>query len=82
MKQPVKIKFGANGNTMVFDADGNQIPELQHPWFRAYINFLKAYNVDIEKIDYEMPGSALKATVTKEDKHWDWTVKSRWDNAL
>jgi len=77
--QPKVIKFNSNGTTVAYDKSGNQINDYNFSWLRSYLNFLKAFTVDVESIEFIMPNGALKAKITKKDDQLDWLIESRWD---
>ncbi len=75
MNDPKNIYFCSNGNVMAFDAQGEQIPELQQaPWIKLYFKFLKSkgfHPEDIEKINFYLPDK-LRA---QYDAHYDnWEI--------
>ncbi len=50
----MEIMFFNNGNTVAFDDDGAQIPDLQDPWIIVFAEHLKSKGVDPTKIRYGM----------------------------
>jgi len=73
MKTPRAIYFFPNGCTAVFDANGQQIGELQEAWFRIFINFLKEKGItgeEIEKMEIKMPDGRMTKYIAKYD-NWD-----------
>jgi len=51
MKKIKSIMFFQNGNTAVFDKNGEQVPELQKGWLLMFIEFLQSKNIKVENID-------------------------------
>ena len=67
-----EVIFMRNGNTAVFDEDGEQIPELQESWFLKYIDFLKKGGINpgfIEKINFVFPDMRV-AEYLKDVNNW------------
>lgn len=57
MNKPVKLMFFDNGNTAVFNEQGEQIPELQQPWIRIFMRWLQSEGVEPGELkNITMPG--------------------------
>ncbi|PCJ55977.1 MAG: hypothetical protein COA79_20420 [Planctomycetota bacterium] len=68
METPAQILFFANGNTAVFDKNGEQIGELQEAWDKMYVQFLGAQGFTPEQlagIQFTMP-DRRRATYSAE----------------
>ena len=73
----MQVIFFNNGNTGVFGDNGEQMPELQQPWFLKFLEFLEQHplNLDIEKISFETPSSTgNKFKPFKIENGWNWEV--------
>lgn len=69
----MKVMFFNNGNTMVFDNQGQQVEECQEPWLRLYADFLASKDIDPTKVSFEMPnGRSVK--VIKTDIGYNWVL--------
>lgn len=70
--------FFGNGNTAVTDGH-SQIPELQVPWFRLVIEWMKSQGVDVEHCKIKLPiGDAEIFPIEPEDPGdhtWNWRIK-------
>lgn len=51
----MEVAFFANGNTAVFDDNGDQIPKLQKSWLLIFAEFLKEKGFDPLEIKFSMP---------------------------
>lgn len=71
----VKIKricFFTNGNTAVFDENGQQIPELQKSWLLCYMYHFIKFSKDIENlggIEIILPNGKF-AKIDDDCKNW------------
>lgn len=50
-----KIMFMSNGNTIVFDEQGEQIPALQKSWFRSYVADMLLFGYDPKEFTFLVP---------------------------
>jgi len=72
----MKIKsvvFFPNGNSIVFDKDGEQISELQKSWFRLFIKHLDKHKADYENAEILMP-DGRKANIINFEGGWNWEI--------
>ena len=71
----MKVTFFDNGNTIVFGDNGEQMPELQQPWFLKFLEFLEQHplNLDIEKISFETQ-NGFKFKPFRIENGWNWEV--------
>ena len=70
MKNVKDIMIFGNGNSMVFDDNGEQIPELQTGWFRIYIEWLQSKGVNVENVDFEIHRRKVKIIKTENEFNW------------
>lgn len=49
-----KVMFFPNGVTAAF-RDGEQVADLQQPWFMLYIGMIAAYGIDPCTVEFTMP---------------------------
>lgn len=74
-KKKIKdVIFLGNGNTAVFDEDGEQIPELQKTWVLLFLNVLRdaGYSdADIASIRVRFPHGVGEFI----PKHSNWTLR-------
>lgn len=69
----LKIKFYSNGNTMVLDAVGQQVTELQKSWFKFYLAYLEQCGYDPRECTFEGPSGHRFEPF--QNKHgWNWEV--------
>jgi hypothetical protein len=66
----MKVIFLANGNTMVFDEDGKQVPKLQESWLLQY---LEANDINPIGIEITMP-DGCKASVFETCNGYNWNI--------
>jgi len=86
MKKIAEVMFFPNGNTAVFDQEGEQIPELQSPWLRVAIEAIGdlSYTVagkrgvdgqiDWDKVKILLP-DGRKAKIFETDEGWNWSIE-------
>jgi len=55
--KPKTIMFFSNGVTAVFNAEGNQMLELQEPWAVIFAKFLESKGIDPVGINLKFQGS-------------------------
>lgn len=69
------IYFYSNGNTGVFDVDGEQIPELQRSYILMFAKFLEDdYGIDPLKLTFTMPNNK-KARLFSTKSGYNWRFK-------
>ena len=68
----MQIIFFTNGNTAVFTAE-DQVPHLQKPWIKLFIEFLKQQDIDPTQQKYFMP-DGQEAQVFKTPDGYSWRV--------
>jgi len=69
------ITFFSNGLTMCFDSEGRQVPELQEPWLRLYLEFLEKKGFDPLQTTFELnDGSRVEPFKTDQDM-WSWELQ-------
>jgi hypothetical protein len=67
------IIFFPNGNTAVFDENGEQMPELQKSWFRLFINSLG--ECDLDNTEIIMPDRLRVEIIKLENNEFNWGAK-------
>jgi hypothetical protein len=68
-----KVVFFPNGQTAVFDEQGQQMPELQRSWLKLFADFLDDHDEDPTEFEFTMPdGRVVK--VLETESGWNWTV--------
>lgn len=73
MKKIKEIILFANGNTIVFDEDGEQIGEAQCSWLRLYIEFLVSKGVNPDGMKMLMPNNReVSIHMTKQGYNWSF----------
>ena len=73
----IRITFFENGNTMAFNDNGQQVPELQQPWFKAYVENVVMAQPEFagQTIMFESGSRILEAHI---EKHDDKPVFVKW----
>ncbi len=71
-----KIKCFANGNTIVFGEDGQQLPLLQVSWLLLYIDFLVHKGIEPDGLEILMP-NGMEAVVFKIENGYNWLFKQK-----
>lgn len=72
------IMLFPNGMTAVFDENGQQVPELQQPWFRIYLEWLEEQNVELETATFTMPDGSQARPYLEDGRYlWKWTSRPR-----
>lgn len=61
-----------NGMTMVFDGNGEQLPELQIPWFRIYLEWLESKGVEPSEIQFNLPDRHAYRAKKMADGYYVW----------
>jgi hypothetical protein len=71
----IRVILFPNGNTIAFDSDGNQVPELQQSWFALVLERYKELGCDVDDMVFEMPSAhhrfEAKPFMTDEDE-FNW----------
>lgn len=70
MKKIKDIMFFPNGNTAVFDKNGEQIGELQRSWLLLYVDFLIEQGIEPDGLVVELPHG--KARIFKIEEGYNW----------
>lgn len=68
------IVFFSNGNTCVFDENGEQIPQLQESWFRLFIELLRCDDIDFKNAEIIMPDNRKANILELENDDWNWEI--------
>lgn len=71
-----KVVCFPNGNTMVFDEEGKQIPKLQKSWLSLYIEFLKSKGVEPEGLSVKLPDE-FEVEIIKTRHGYSWQAGFR-----
>lgn len=69
--------FYPNGNTMVFDETGEQVPRIQEPWFKLYLTYLESKDIDPTSCKFSIAknGMIMSYVPFKTDAGtWNWSV--------
>jgi hypothetical protein len=75
MKTPIKsIMFFANGNTAVFDNNGQQMPELQNSWMEKFLLDLAIKGYYIWNMEIILP-DGKKAIIFNTENGINWDIK-------
>jgi len=70
MEGKITIMFGVNGNTGVFDDEG-QMPDLQTPYILLFAEFLNSKGVDPLDVIFKMPnGETVELFSTPNGYNW------------
>lgn len=70
----MKVIFFDNGNTAVFDEQGNQVPEMQESWLRLFLDYLEAeHREDPVELEITMPGGK-RAKVFRTPNGLNWEI--------
>jgi hypothetical protein len=70
------IRFAANGNTVVCDRNGNQVPALQQAWIKMYFQFLIDNDIDPTYIDFVMPSGHHARAIEIKTKEYNWEISN------
>jgi len=70
-----KIMFFPNGVTAAF-RDGQQVAELQEPWFLLYVGMMTACGIDPCDVEFTMPDAARAKVFEKPDGGYGWEFPS------
>lgn len=66
----------SNGNTVIFDDNGEQMPELQESWFKIFLDSLESKGIDPTTMNFIMPrGEIVEPFKTEHD--WNWKLMSK-----
>jgi len=69
----IQVYFFDNGNTAIFDEDGNQMTTLQKSWFELFLDYLSRQGVDIDNIEFNLPNEH-KAEPFKVEDEYNWRI--------
>ena len=74
----IKIKsiiFFPNGNLMVFNDSGQQVPELQESWLLTMLIWLqqKGGEFEFDKVEIRLPDGS-KAKPFRIESGWNWKI--------
>lgn len=69
-----KVLLFPNGNTAVFDENGEQVPGAQASWILLVANFLKKHEIEPTEAEYTMP-DGTKVEVFKVKHGYNWRPK-------
>jgi len=68
------VYFFANGNTLVFDQLGQQIPQVQESWLLKYLEWLnlqpEMIGTTLEDLEIIIPGGTAKVFKTSQGYNW------------
>lgn len=75
--KPVKkiksVTFFPNGNSMVFDEQGNQIPELQEAWIILWLKHAESLGYDpTECKDIQLPHGRFAQPFKTSEGNFNW----------
>lgn len=83
--KPKKILLFPNGNTIVLDGSGNQIPASQNGWLRVFLQYLEQNGIDVTDEDLEISletvgghGKIFRPFKTQEGE-FNWEVSDKQD---
>lgn len=62
------VIFFDNGNVAAFDENGKQIPELQYPYIRLFVDHMKAKGYAPDGVEFHLPHG--KARWITESNNW------------
>lgn len=71
-----RVMFFGNGNTMVFDEEGLQIPELQQSWFTLFVKFLEEKGINPSELSYVLPTGQEAELFKTSEGNWNWKILS------
>lgn len=71
-EKPTCVVHWENGMTMVFNNSGEQIPELQKPWFRIYLEWLESKGVEPSEIQFNLPDQNAYKAKKMADGYYVW----------
>jgi hypothetical protein len=66
------VMFFENGCTVIFDESGKQVGDLQIPWFRLYMDYLKQKGVDLYNLEIQMPDGRNVKLIDVGDNDYNW----------
>lgn len=73
-EKKMEVIYFSNGNTAVFDKNGNQIPELQQGWLKLSVEFIKSKGLDPLKMKFTLPNND-NATLFKTEDGYNWRIE-------
>lgn len=59
-----------------FTKDGEQIPDLQVPWFRLYLEFLESKGINIFAVTFHLPDGSVARPFQIDGKIF-WNMENR-----
>jgi hypothetical protein len=71
----MKVMFFANGNATVFDAHGEQVPDLQRPWIEMFLEHLTARDIDPLQCEFTMPDGRKAMPFVTTDGDYNWRIE-------
>ena len=71
MGDKIKVMFFPSGTTAAF-RNGQQVPELQEPWFLLYVHLLAACGIDPCDVDFTMPDARQVKVFETEGGGYNW----------
>ena len=72
----IQVIFANNGNTMVFNESGKQMPELQRSWLLLFMDFLKKNSIDPIKVDFTLPSGWKAEPFECSDGSYNWRISN------
>ncbi len=76
MSKVARVMIFSNGNMVVGDADGEQMPELQKSWMEMICEHFEAHGVDPSEIPLiESMGEGLQFKPFRVEGGWNWSVE-------
>ena len=79
--KPRHVVFASYGGTGALSEAGEQMSELQRPWFLVYIEFLERQGLtpeEIKAIQFTLP-SCERAYPFRTPNGWNWDFRPRPD---
>lgn len=70
----INVYFFRNGNTAVCDGE-HQLPQLQRPWIRLFVDFLQSQGVDVFNAEFHLPDGYSRAKLIKTSDGYSWQVQ-------
>jgi hypothetical protein len=67
----MNIYFFPNGNTAVFNEEGEQVPALQESWILLYVKHLEAAGIDPTQCEVMMP-DGYRARIFRTEEGYNW----------
>jgi hypothetical protein len=71
-----KVMIFHNGCVAVFDEKGEQVPELQEPWFLDLVKRIEKAGGDPTRVQFEMPnGRTARAFKINTKGGFNWSLR-------